>query len=635
MTNIKRIFFLLPFFFFLSWQSKAQDGFEERLKVIRAQLDVLSDSLAPGLRESATLSVSSLPIQGFLRSLAETHGLNIQIDPALNVTLSNNFTNVNVKDLLYFLCQEYQLDIRFTNTIMSFYKYRLPPKNEVVIPRKKLDITYDSNSGNISFDLSDDSLKAVVKEITRITRKNLIATAGTELDNKLVRGYIKDLPLENALDKLAFINGLLFTKTKDGVYLLEGMQTVNQNSPVNSTASLKRVNQGDIVVRDSLIDVDVVNFAILDIIHQVAPQLGKSYILFSDITGMTTVKVKKVRFDDLLSFLFQGTNYTFKKKANVYLMGQRNLEGFKTSEIVKLNFRPIDGMDKELPAEMTKDVEIKVYRELNSLIISGNKQKIDELTSFIKLIDQPIPNILIEVIVADIKKNHKVTTGINAVLSDSVPKTSGSVFPGPNLTLSSKSINNALSQLSGKGIVNLGKVSPNFYVTLNALESNNNIQIRSTPKLATINGSKASLVIGNSVYYVEQTQNITGGVTPITTTAQRFNKVEANLSITISPVVSGNEHITLDISAEFSDFIPPTIQNAPPGNTTRKFESKIRVRNEEMIILGGLEELKKSDGGSGTPILSRIPVLKWLFSSKTRQTENNRLIVFIKPTLVY
>jgi type IV pilus assembly protein PilQ len=453
-----------------------------------------------------------------------------------------------------------------------------------------------------------------------------------------VRGYIKDLPLESALDKLAYINGLKFSKTKDGVFVFESNAPQNNQTLPGMSGQpnqLLRRTQGDITVRDSLIDLDVTNFPIADIIQQVSSQLNKNYFVFSEITGTTSAKVKGVLYSELLSFLFQGTNFTYKKSKSVYLIGLRNAEGFKTTEIYKMDFRPIEGVDKELPAELIKEIEIRPVRELNAYILNGTKHRVDELISFLRLIDQPIPNILIEVIVAEAKKGFSLQTGLKAFLSDSVPKTSGQVFPGIDLTLSNKSINNALEKLDTKGIINLGRVSPTFYVTLQAMERNNNIQLRSTPKLSTINGSKANLTIGESVWYVEQTQNITGGVNPITTTSQRFNQVNANLSITISPIVSGNEHITLDIIAEFSDFIPSQIQNAPPGNATRKFESKIRIKNEEMIILGGLEELTKSQTGSGVPLLSRIPVLKWFFSSRTKETSDNRLIVFIKPTIVY
>ena len=643
MRNSQRFLVLLPC---LLWSlgALAQDvPFQKRLGEIRTQLDLLSDTLAPGLKETATLSVSGLPLQTFLRSVAESHRLNIQIDPKLNVLVTNNFTNVPVKDLLYFVCQEYMLDIRFINTIMSFNLYQEPFVEPMAMAPKMVNIQYEPSAALLSFDLENDSLKKVTKEITRLTGKNLIVSGGPEMDGKMMRGYIQALPLESALDKLAFMNNLRLRKTRDDVYVLESDVVAplnnipgNVNAGRPPTTTNRSFNQSDIIVKDTLISLDVVNYPILDILNQVSNQLNKNFIVFSEVTGSTSAKVRNVSYQELLSFLFQGTNFTFKKKGGVYLIGQRTLEGFRGSEVVRLDFRTIDGIDKEIPAELGKDMEIKVLKELNSLVITGNQHRIDEIVSYLKLIDRPIPNILIEVIVADARKGFSLQTGIKAFLGgDSIPKTSGQVFPGVDMTLSSQSINNALSSLNSNGIVNLGRVTPNFYVTLKALEDNNNIQLRSTPKLSTMNGSKATLVIGRSVYYIEQTQNITGGVTPITTTSQRFNKVEANLSIAISPVVSGNEHITLDISAEFSDFIAPTIQNAPPGNTTRKFESKIRVKNEEMIILGGLEEISKSDNGSGVPGLSRVPILKRIFSSRTKSNSNNRLIVFIKPTLVY
>jgi type IV pilus assembly protein PilQ len=627
---------VIAFFLFtiaVTQTAYAQNPFQERLGAIQSQLELLSDSIAPGLNELANLSVSNMSLQSFLRTLADGHELNIQIDPSINIQVSNNFSNVQVKDLLYFLCQEHKLDIRFINSILSIHLFEEPAKVEQAVVAKKLKIVFDPATNLLTYDLANDSLRSFVKQVTLLTKRNVITSGSIDIDNRLVRGYIQDLPLENALEKLAYINGLKFSKTKDGVMVFEPNNPPSGQFQGNSPSI--RNAQGEITVRDSLVDLDVVNYPIADIIHQVSPQLKKDYFIFSEITGVTTARVKGIRYDELLSLLFQSTNYTFKKSGNVVLIALRNIEGFRSTEIYKLDYRPVDGIDKELPAELIKEIEIRPVKELNALILNGLQHRVSELITFLRLIDQPVPNILIEVIVADAKKSFNLQTGLKAFLSDSVPKTSGQVFPGVDVTLGTNSVNSFLGRLGSKGIINLGKVTPNFYVTLQALERNNNIQLRSTPKLSTINGSKANLTIGESVYYVEQTQNITGGVNPITTTAQRFNKVEANLSITISPVVSGNEHITLDIVAEFSDFIPPTIENAPPGNATRKFESKIRIRNEEMIILGGLEELTKSDTGSGTPVLSRIPILKWLFSSRSKESSDNQLVVFIKPTIVY
>jgi type IV pilus assembly protein PilQ len=61
----------------------------------------------------------------------------------------------------------------------------------------------------------------------------------------------------------------------------------------------------------------------------------------------------------------------------------------------------------------------------------------------------------------------------------------------------------------------------------------------------------------------------------------------------------------------------------------------IRVKNEEMIALGGIERIERSKKGSGVPILSRIPILKWIFSSRSNSKSKVVSVVFIKPVIIY
>ncbi|MEL6562757.1 MAG: type II and III secretion system protein [Bacteroidota bacterium] len=288
-----------------------------------------------------------------------------------------------------------------------------------------------------------------------------------------------------------------------------------------------------------------------------------------------------------------------------------------------------------IPERIKNSVNLQSYNGLNAYIISGDELSVKRTIDFLKKIDQPIPNILIEIIVADVRKGHTISTGITAGLSDSTVATGGTVFPGVDLTLSSNSINKFLNTVDSKGIINLGRVTPQFYATVRALEDNNLMETRSTPKLSTMNGQKANLKIGEKVFYLIENQSIAPGVTPVVSNFRNFESAEANLDITIKPFVSGNEDITLTIDAEFSDFIEAATQGGPPGTATRRFQSKIRVRNEEMIVLGGLEERSKTEAASGVPVLSRIPVLKWLFSGKTKARADSRLVIFIKPTVIY
>jgi type IV pilus assembly protein PilQ len=640
---MRAIYIVLIFSLCIGHFTYAQENNIERLKKIESQLSSLSEELVPGLNLSTNFSVVDVPIQELLRGVAETHNLNISIDPKINVRVTNNFTNVIVRDLLIFLCKEYSLDIRFVGTIMSFFSYALPlPKLEPAKP-KEIKILYDKETDKLSLDLTHDSLSVFVKKLTSVSDKNVIISP--LVGEKLLNGFIKETPFDQALDKIAFANNLELKKTKDGFYILEPSNKGELTPKANAGGLRSKGGQNqqpeeftlDILYtkKDTLLTLDAVNTPIIDLIKAASIQMGKNYVFFSDPPGNTTSKIKNITYDQFLTYILQANTHTYKKQQNIYLIGDRTQEGFRSTHLVKLQFRTVQDIEKSIPAEITKGVDIKVFKELNSLILSGGTPQIMEIIDFIHALDQPVPNILIEVIVANAKKGVNLRTGVKAGFGgDSIPPNAGNIFPGVDVTLSSRNINDLLGRLGATGLINLGRVTPRFYATLEAMEENSLIEIRSTPKLATLNGHEANLSIGQSEYYLEQTQNITGGVTPINSVSQRWNKVEAALSIKIHPIVSGDEHITLNIDAEFSNFIPPRAPMAPPGNDTRKFISQIRVRNEEMIVLGGLEETTKSKTRSGFPLLSRIPVLSFLFSSRITDNTESHLIIFIKPTIV-
>lgn len=630
----------------------------DRFAAMAKRLQVLADSAAPGLSQRASLSVAGVSIQEFLRGLAETHNLNVSIDPALQVRVSNNFTDVKVLDLLLFLARQYELDVRVTGNIITFYKYVPPAEVKPVLTAKKLRLTYDPVQDRFTADLASDSLASFAKQATQLTKRNVLLAPG--LGGHLITGYVEALPLSQALDRLAYTNGLRLLRVDDQSYVLQSTEPVATGTSAGATpkaAHAGRTTKGaggglsnpgrssvsgaDIAVAppgadgQNRVTVDADDVPIGQLLTDVSVDMGINYVLFSELTGNTTMHIRQMTYAEFLGLLLQGTTHTFDYTGGHYAIGGRALEGFRRSKVVKLQFRPADKLDEVIPAELKKGVEIKIFKELNSVIVSGSQPQIDEIAEFLKSIDKPVVNVLIEVIVAELRRGHSVSTGISAGLGDSTIKTSGTVFPGLDMTLNSKSINSVLSKLSSRGLVDLGRVTPNFYVTLQALEQNSYLNIRSTPKLATLNGHEASLKIGQSVYYVETVQNVSGGVTPIITRSQVFKQVSADLAIKINPMVSGDNNITLTVDAQFSDFIDPVIVGAPPGNATRQFTSMIRVKNEDMIVLGGLEEVRSTRGGSGVPILSRIPILRWLFSSRRSAKQTNKLIVFIKPTIMY
>jgi type IV pilus assembly protein PilQ len=303
--------------------------------------------------------------------------------------------------------------------------------------------------------------------------------------------------------------------------------------------------------------------------------------------------------------------------------------------MVHLQNRSLDTIMSMIPADWKKGIEIKEFREQNTILLSGSIAQINEVENFIKQLDVLVPVVLIEVTMIDFHKTRTVATGISAGVSDSV-KTGGTVLPGINFTASATSVNSFLTSISKFTSINLGHVVPNFYVSLQALENNNNVDIRSVPKLAALNGHTATLSIGSRVYYKNSTQNLYPSASTSTSVfTNTYTPVDANLAIDIKPVVSGDDQVTLGIKVNVSDFTSIPTDGSPPPQSIDQFATTLRVHSGDTILLGGIERTESDLTSSGTPILSRIPILKYIFSSRTKTASKVTTVLFIQSTILH
>lgn len=621
----------------------AQQSRQERTETLEKKLTALAVQV-PGLKQKVQIGLSGASIQEFLRAVAQANQLNINVDPMLDVKVSNNFTNENALNILLFLAENYDLEINVIGTIITVSAYH-PPVIKQIAPVKQIKLTYHPATGNLSMELNNDSLYLVAKKISSLSGRNIVVPFA--LHGKLVTGYFNDAPFETALEKLAFANDLKVARTSDNVFVFQGLQEGEEVfiTPDRNTATRKNlktangsIGSGSFNIAQSagkLLSIDAVNTPIADLVRSAAHETGANFFVYSDLKGNVSAKVQNMTFDSFLSRLFNGTEYTFKTDNGVYLIGDRKLEGLRKTKVLQLQYRSVDTIMNMLPDDLKKGVDIREFKEQNTLLLSGAAPALSELESYIRELDKLVPMVLIEVTLLDVRKGHTISTGISAGLADSVVSTKGRILSGIDLQLGAGSINEFLGRIGRNSVFNIGRVTPNFYLKLNALEANNNIEIRQVPKLSTLNGHTANLSIGSTRYYVTKTQNVFSSVNTQTVFTEQFNKVEANLAIGISPVVSGDDQVTLKIKVEISDFIGTPPANAPPPTSTSKFESIIRAHNEDMIVLGGIERTERSDTGSGVPLLSRIPILKWIFSSRERTKSKVTTLVFIKPTIIY
>jgi type IV pilus assembly protein PilQ len=707
---------LYCFFIFFSTITYAQD---QRLEHLRNKMEAVTAD-APGLTEKLNIKIKEAALSDFLLAVSEVHKVNLSIDPALKqITLVNNFTDVTVGDLLLFLTKQYNLDIEFTGNIMVIKPYITPVQKPA---EKIIGVEYDYTNDLLTLDLKDDKLYDTFKRIMDQSGKNIVFAPGME--NIPLTAYIKNMPFEAALNKLAFSNNLAVNKTRDNFYVFDKLDSpaspgsttgVQQNRPTRQ----RRANfYFTILDKDKkLLEVDFENTSISNIVYDIGTELGIDMFIASPLenAGNATVKAKNITFDDLLVKIFESAatntpiqsqqsgpsqfntqngsqigsatdSYTFLKRNDIYYFGtksqltvrqvkaiammHRSIEllgdpatSEKTVGRTQTNFMsynnystsqsnqyqqqqtqsntnresaPSESILTIIPEEIKKDLDIKIDKELNSFIVNGPADNIQRFESFIQYIDKPVPVVLIEVMLLEVSHSAVIETGISAGIGSEPTTTSGTVFPTADITLGANTINNIINRFDGFGSLNIGAVVPNFYLSLKALETNGNIKIRSAPRLSTLNGHKANLSIGETTYYVVTNQNYYGSQIPQTSEIKNYQPIDAELSVSIKPLVSGDGQITLDIRVIQSSFNGERIdEDAPPGINSREFTSIIRVKDQDLIVLGGLEEKVKNDSGSGVPFLARIPIIKWFFSSRKREDSQKKLTILIKPTVIY
>ncbi len=641
MKNVISIFIILCFGT-LSAQTIISDT--------ESMLDDLSEK-NPALNEKMHIDISGLSLYDFLNAVAVEHKINISADSDLDTKVQSSFFDIPVKDVFSFAAQKYELDVSLINDIIIFKKKVVKEVVEEPVKEKEIDVDYNVRNKFLSVKLSQDDLFKVSQKITDLSERNFVLDP--EIRNQKVSAYVVNRPIDQVIEMIAKANGLeVKVDENDIFYINKSTQEKQVSSKSDRTTSTSRntrnsrntrgnVNKSAMsltVSGQGFLDVNIIETSAYEVILDAAEKLNTNYVIYNNPTEVSaTFKARQISFDELLDKLFVDSEFTYKKQGDLYIIGLENSKGLRGKRLIQLENRTIEAVLETLPSELLEGIDVKEFVELNGVMVSGSKPRIDELQEYIKQIDQVVPMILIEVIIAQYQKSNEIQTGLQAGLgTEARGNAMGVLFPQGDVQLGASSINKLIDAFNGLGIFNLGKVTERFYLDLSFLENNSVINIQSTPKIATLNGHDATLSIGETSYYFEQNNTlINSGLGNDILQSGTWKPTEANLSLNIKPFVSKDEQITLTIGVERSSFLARQGENAPPGKATQQFESLIRCKNGEMILLGGLDELEKEDSGTGTPFLSRIPVIKWLFSGRNKRKEKSKLHIFIKPTIVY
>ncbi|MBW3624970.1 MAG: hypothetical protein KY468_16350 [Armatimonadetes bacterium] len=171
-------------------------------------------------------------------------------------------------------------------------------------------------------------------------------------------------------------------------------------------------------------------------------------------------------------------------------------------------------------------------------------------------------------------------------------------------------------------------VGNNFSAILQALATDRRFNILSTPRIFTANNRPAQINISQQIPYIESTI-----VNPTGTTQNAINYLDVGIILDVTPRITGNGLVTIEVSQDANDFQGFTNFNAPIVSR-RTTDTTVVVQDGQTVIIGGLIRDSTTKTTNKVPILGDIPLIGGLFRSKENVRQKTELMVFLTPHVV-
>ncbi|MDY6986532.1 MAG: type II secretion system secretin GspD [Thermodesulfobacteriota bacterium] len=290
---------------------------------------------------------------------------------------------------------------------------------------------------------------------------------------------------------------------------------------------------------------------------------------------------------------------------------------------------------------ISKEVEIVADKATNSLVITANKQDFLTLVDVIKKLDISRPMVYIEALIMEVKATKDFSLGVEWQVADDVGTwegrtigafgSSGAGVEGGLLAQATAPKGLTLGVV-GEGITiktGMGDVTfPTIGAMVRAFHSDSDVHILQTPQILTTDNEEAEIKVADNVPYL--TKEATGEQQ-----YQTYEYKDVGVTLKITPQINQERFVRLKIFQEYitlaeqegaSSFRPTTLK--------RSADTTVVVRDRHTIVIGGLVGDQISKGTSGAPCLGNIPLLGWLFKSKSRNQTKTNLFVFLTPHII-
>jgi general secretion pathway protein D/MSHA biogenesis protein MshL len=184
----------------------------------------------------------------------------------------------------------------------------------------------------------------------------------------------------------------------------------------------------------------------------------------------------------------------------------------------------------------------------------------------------------------------------------------------------------------------------NFDVFLNALKTQGNTKVLSNPKISVLNGQPAMITVGKNITYVDKITVTKGTVdSPGDTYAPTTASILSGVGLALTATVLNNNEIIMNLVPVTSELVGDVVQYKTFGDgsqvglpvvNVREMSTTVRVKDGEMLVIGGLISDMNTEEGNFAPVVGDIPMLKYLFGHEEKVKSKREMIILLKPRII-
>ncbi len=467
----------------------------------------------------------------------------------------------------------------------------------------------------ITLDADDIPLKDVLRALSEQSKVSFIASQ--DVESRKVYLSFDRVPLEDALQSIAAVNGLEYRRKASGLIIFYA-RGAGANSGVSGfTPGGAPLGSGQ---TDEGPETETRVYRL---------KYSRLSISPIDVGGAGTIQdltaLQEASFDSSGSSGSTGSTSTAVPSA---------LDPSTANDNTVVE----RGIDRVIASLLTPAGKVTADIQSNSLIVTDIPSKLDEIEKILARIDQPAPQVLIEVHLMEIKKDVLIDHGVEWGGTDGElasfaggSRTTGFPFT-ENLFNNSEGVK---ATTQGTSTLTLGTLNANdFQAILHFLTEDINTKILARPRVLTMSNEAANIKLVTNTAIANQT-SLTTADGQSTSTSNTAERSQVGITLKMTPQVNDDQTVELFLEPSIttvaaSSFFPSTFLDP----TTRVVRTVTRVKNHQTLVIGGLMEKSGNQSVKKIPFLGDLPLVGGAFSYNNDNSADRELVIFITPHIV-